>query len=114
MATLEVPDAVGGRYSVFTSVGLLPAAVAGIDIDQLLAGAADMTRKCLGKSIKNNPAAQYAAVQYLLYRKGKNIRVMSLDEWMSIKSSGVLVSTPAGSLKSKPFSQPLLDTSSSS
>ncbi len=78
MATLQVPDDVGGRYSVFTAVGLLPAAVAGIDIDQLLAGAADMTRKCLSKSIKNNPAAQYAAVHHLLYRKGKNVRVMSV------------------------------------
>ncbi len=78
MPTLEVPDAVGGRYSVFTAVGLLPAAVAGIDIDQLLAGAADMTRKCLSKSLKNNPAAQYAAIHHLLYRKGKTVRVMSV------------------------------------
>ena len=78
MVTLEVPDDVGGRYSVFTAVGLLPAAVVGIDIDQLLAGAAYMTRKCLSKSIKNNPAAQYAATHHLLYRKGKNVRVMSV------------------------------------
>lgn len=78
MDTFDVPDTVGGRYSVFTAVGLLPAAVAGIDIEELLAGARDMTRKCLSKSVKNNPAAQYAAVHHLLYRKGKNIRVMSL------------------------------------
>ena len=78
MATLEVPNAVGGRYSVFTAVGLLPAAVAGIDIEQLLAGAADMSRKCLSKSLRNNPAAQYAAVHHLLYRKGKTVRVMSV------------------------------------
>ena len=78
IATLDVPDAVGGRYSVFTAVGLLPAAVMGIDIDQLLAGARQMTRKCLSRSVKNNPAALYAAVHHLLYRKGKTVRVMSV------------------------------------
>ena len=50
----------------------------GIDIEQLLSGAADMTRKCLSKSLKSNPAAQYAAVQHLFYRKGKKTRVMSV------------------------------------
>ena len=78
MATFEVPDIVGGRYSVFTAVGLLPAAVMGIDVEQLLAGAADMTRKCLSRKITSNPAAQYAAVHHLLYRRGKTIRVMSV------------------------------------
>ena len=78
MATFEVPDMVGGRYSVFTAVGLLPAAVMGIDIEQLLAGAADMTRKCLSRKVNANSAAQYAAVHHLLYRRGKNIRVMSV------------------------------------
>ena len=78
MATFEVPDMVGGRYSVFTAVGLLPAAVMGIDVEQLLAGAADMTRKCLSRKVNSNPAAQYAAIHHLLYRKGKTIRVMSV------------------------------------
>ncbi len=78
MDTFEVPDTVGGRYSVFTAVGLLPAAVAGIDVAELLAGARDMTRKCLSRNIKTNPAAQYAAAHHLLYRKGKNVRVMSV------------------------------------
>ena len=78
MDTFDVPDTVGGRYSVFTAVGLLPAAVAGIDVAELLAGARDMTRKCLSKNVKTNPAAQYAAVHHLLYRKGKNVRVMSV------------------------------------
>ena len=80
MATFEVPDMVGGRYSVFTAVGLLPAAVMGIDVEQLLAGAADMTRKCLSRKINlnSNPAARYAALHHLLYRKGKTVRVMSV------------------------------------
>ena len=78
IATFEVPDMVGGRYSVFTAVGLLPAAVVGIDIGQLLAGARDMTRKCLSRSINANPAAQYAAIHHLLYRRGKTVRVMSV------------------------------------
>ncbi|NIA07272.1 MAG: glucose-6-phosphate isomerase [Actinobacteria bacterium] len=78
IASFEVPDMVGGRYSVFTAVGLLPAAVMGIDIEQLLAGAADMTRKCLSRTVNSNPAARYAAVHHLLYRKGKTIRVMSV------------------------------------
>jgi glucose-6-phosphate isomerase len=71
-----VPDGVGGRFSVMSPVGLFPAAMIGIDIKGLLAGAAAMDKVCSAESFDANPAAQGAAVQVGLYRKGKPLSVM--------------------------------------
>ena len=75
--TFIVPDDVGGRFSVFSSVGLLPFALVGIDIDQLMQGVKDMDLALKNTDIWNNIAAQNALIHYLLDReKGKNISVM--------------------------------------
>jgi glucose-6-phosphate isomerase len=65
IATLAVPPGVGGRFSVLSAVGLLPAALAGIDIAALLAGAAAMDERCRTDSLLDNPAALFAVLQYL-------------------------------------------------
>jgi glucose-6-phosphate isomerase len=65
IATLPVPHAVGGRFSVLSAVGLLPAALAGIDIEALLAGAAAMDERCRTDDMLENPAGMFAALQYL-------------------------------------------------
>lgn len=73
-----IPDNVGGRFSVLTPVGLLPIAVAGFDVKQLVAGAADMEKAC-GKDIafEENPAAIYAATRQALYTQaGKKIEII--------------------------------------
>ncbi len=76
---LPIPDDIGGRYSVFTPAGLLPAAVMGLDVRALLLGAAAMTKRFLEERFENNPILQYAAVNYLMYAKyQKPIRVMSI------------------------------------
>lgn len=75
LASLPVPPRVGGRYSVLTAVGLLPLAVAGVDIRGLLEGAADLARRCEGPA--ENPALDMAALYYLLHvRRGKRISVL--------------------------------------
>jgi glucose-6-phosphate isomerase len=75
---LTIPDDIGGRYSVFTSVGLLPAAVMGLDVRALLLGAAAMTKRFLEEPFERNPVLQYAAVNYLLAEEyGKTTRVMA-------------------------------------
>jgi glucose-6-phosphate isomerase len=61
---LEIPKKVGGRYSVFSAVGLFPLGMLGIDIDHLLKGANLMKDKCLNKNLKNNPAALNASLIY--------------------------------------------------
>ena len=71
-----VPPNVGGRFSVLSAVGLLAAAVAGIDVDALLAGAAAMDERCRAPDPQANPAARYAAVLHLLHLKGKPITVL--------------------------------------
>lgn len=71
-----IPDNVGGRFSVLTPVGLLPIAVAGIDIDQLVAGAQKMEEVCVAESLTENPAALYAATRNELYRNGKKIEIL--------------------------------------
>jgi glucose-6-phosphate isomerase len=72
-----VPDGVGGRFSVFTPVGLLPAAVSGVDIKGLLKGVALMDERCREDSIIDNPAYLYASLLYLSdTKKGKKIAVM--------------------------------------
>ena len=76
-----IPDDVGGRFSVLTPVGLLPIAAAGIDIDQLLAGAREMRQLVSAESdIYTNPALLYAAIRQLLYRKGKSIEILASFE----------------------------------
>jgi glucose-6-phosphate isomerase len=63
---LTIPDDVGGRFSVFTPVGLLPAAVMGLDVRAMLLGAATMTRRFLEEPFDRNPVLQYAAVNHLM------------------------------------------------
>jgi len=76
-AMLPVPDDVGGRFSVLTPVGLFSAAMCGIDIDQLLAGAAGMAKRCEDPDWRQNPAAMLAAIKYLAFTaKGKPMHVM--------------------------------------
>lgn len=73
-----VPDGVGGRFSVFTAVGLFPAAVLGIDITALLQGAADMTEIFRTEPLESNPVLDYVAASHLLERdNGLTIRVLS-------------------------------------
>ena len=76
-ATYVIPDNVGGRFSVLTPVGLLPIAMAGYDIDQLLLGAREMRDICRsGDNYDNNPALLYAALRNILYRKGKKVEML--------------------------------------
>ena len=74
--TFVIPDDVGGRYSVLTAVGLLPIAVAGLDIDQMMAGAASAARKYNNPELMTNECYQYAAVRNTLYNKGKVIELL--------------------------------------
>jgi glucose-6-phosphate isomerase len=76
---LTVPDDIGGRFSVFTAVGLLPAAVMGLDVRAILLGAAAMTKRFLEEPFERNPVLQYAAVNHLLNEEnGKSTRVMNV------------------------------------
>ena len=87
--TFIIPDDVGGRFSVLTPVGLVPLAVAGVDVRALVAGAREMRGACLGDDLAANPAHLYAATRHLLYKKGFTTEVMSsfhgdlqtLQEW---------------------------------
>jgi glucose-6-phosphate isomerase len=75
--TYVIPDNVGGRFSVLTPVGLLPIAVAGFDIEQLVAGAAEMEKACgIDVPFEKNPAAIYAATRNELYKSGKKIEIL--------------------------------------
>jgi glucose-6-phosphate isomerase len=74
-----IPDNVGGRYSVLTPAGLLPAAVMGLDVRALLLGAAAMTKRFLEEPFDRNPVLQYAGVNYLMTEEvGKPVRVLSV------------------------------------
>jgi len=73
--TFVIPDDVGGRFSVLTAVGLLPIATAGIDIDEVMKGAAD-AREDFTKPYSENICYQYAAIRNILNRKGKDIEMM--------------------------------------
>ena len=74
---LDVPPAVGGRFSVLTPVGLLPAALIGIDTGALLAGAADMADQCRTDALARNPAAVFAMLQWLSdTRQGRHVHVV--------------------------------------
>ena len=70
-----IPDDVGGRFSVFTPVGLLPVALAGIDIETLMDGARDM-EKITAQKNTDNPAVQYASFRNALYENGKKIELL--------------------------------------
>jgi glucose-6-phosphate isomerase len=88
-AAFEVPDDVGGRYSVLTPVGLFPIAVAGIDIAKLIDGAAAAHDFCAGDTVEKNVAGRYAAVRNILFRRGYTTEVMAtfqpqlhfINEW---------------------------------
>ncbi|MDD4012910.1 MAG: glucose-6-phosphate isomerase [Candidatus Omnitrophica bacterium] len=75
--TLVIPDDVGGRFSVLTPVGLLPIACAGIDIRELLGGAASARERSFSMDLEANPCYMYAALRNLLLRKGKKIEILS-------------------------------------
>ncbi len=79
--TLIVPDGVGGRFSVMSPVGLLTAAVAGIDVDALLAGAAAMDLRCLNTDLWANPALMNAVLQFMSDQNSKPISVMMPYAW---------------------------------
>lgn len=72
----RIPSNVGGRFSVFTPLGLIPAALSGIDIRALLIGAAQMEKKVWGANLVQNPAFMYAAIHVSYMKMGKNISVM--------------------------------------
>jgi glucose-6-phosphate isomerase len=75
--TYTIPDNVGGRFSVLTAVGLLPIAIAGHDIEQLVDGACRMSERCTPDvPIAQNPAARYAIVRNALYQSGKKIELL--------------------------------------
>ncbi len=88
--SLAVPNAVGGRYSVLSSVGLLPIAMAGCDIRRFVEGAKDAMNVLLNDKSDENPVIQYAAIRNALYRQGKKIEVFVnynpklkyLGEWL--------------------------------
>ena len=74
--TFIIPDDVGGRFSVLTPVGLLPIAVAGIDIDAMMKGANDARLDYSVSDLNKNDCYQYAAVRNILHRKGKDIELL--------------------------------------
>lgn len=87
--TFEIPDDVGGRYSVLTAVGLLPMAAAGIDVFSMMQGAKDAYWRYLDPQLETNESYLYAATRHLLYQSGKKIEMlvgyepnlMFLNEW---------------------------------
>ena len=76
--TFVVPDDIGGRFSVLSSVGLLPLAAAGADVEEILAGAAYMRNKCLTEDFDTNSALRYAAFRQLMLERGKEIEVFCI------------------------------------
>jgi glucose-6-phosphate isomerase len=76
MDSFVVPANVGGRFSVLTPVGLVPAALAGVNLVGLLNGAKAMRTRCQSGSLRQNPAAAYASLQYLYYQKGAKLSVL--------------------------------------
>jgi len=87
--SFSIDDDVGGRFSVLTSAGLVPLAIAGIDIKGLISGARKAQKYCSQMDMDHNIAYQYAAARYLLYQQGKVIEVLStfynrlayVEEW---------------------------------
>lgn len=79
-ARFVVPDDIGGRYSVFTSVGLLPIAAAGYSIEALLAGAKRAEEELAEVNLETNPAIQYAVIRYHLYESGYPVEISAIFE----------------------------------
>lgn len=87
--TFVIPDDIGGRFSVLTAVGLLPVAVAGVDIDSLMEGANAARVAYSNPDLYQNDAYKYAAIRNILYRKGKHLEILvgyepfttTLQEW---------------------------------
>jgi glucose-6-phosphate isomerase len=77
-STLEIPSKVGGRFSVFSAVGLFPLGILGVDIDSLLEGAEEMMKRCLKSAIRDNPAALSASLIFAHHNHGKNIHDLFL------------------------------------
>ena len=75
--TFIIPDNIGGRYSVLTAVGLLPIAVAGIDIEKLMLGARIAEEKYQDENVKYNECYKYAVVRNILYKQNKNIEILA-------------------------------------
>ena len=71
-----VPDDVGGRFSVLTAVGLLAIAVSGVDIDELMAGAASARKRCIENDFDENDSMQYAALRNIMLRRGKSVEIL--------------------------------------
>ncbi|MBQ8300209.1 MAG: glucose-6-phosphate isomerase [Clostridia bacterium] len=78
--TFVVPDDVGGRFSVLTAVGLLPIAVAGIDIDSMMKGAQDARVAYSNEDIESNDCLKYVAIRNILLRKGKSVEILAAYE----------------------------------
>lgn len=78
--TFYIPDDIGGRFSVLTEVGLFPMAVSGINIEEILNGAALARNELLLPKNKMNSALQYSAIRNILYRKGKSIEILASFE----------------------------------
>ena len=78
--TFVVPDDVGGRFSVLTAVGLLPIAVAGVDIDAMMKGAQDARKAYANDDIDNNDCLKYVAIRNVLYRKNKSVEILAAYE----------------------------------
>ncbi|MBM7871902.1 glucose-6-phosphate isomerase [Clostridium pascui] len=75
--TFVIPDDVGGRYSVLTAVGLLPIAVSGANIEEMMAGARDAREAFMEADLEKNQCYKYAAARNALYRKGKTIEILA-------------------------------------
>jgi glucose-6-phosphate isomerase len=74
---LDIPPDVGGRFSILTPVGILPAALLGMDTTQLLAGARDIAARCAGNDLSQNPAGVFAMLQFLAdTKRGRHIQVL--------------------------------------
>ncbi len=81
--SFAIPPGVGGRYSVLSPVGLFPAAMAGVDIHEVLAGARRSSERCQRENLFENPAYMLAALQFLMNKQGKNILViMPYSDWL--------------------------------
>ncbi len=78
--TFVVPDDVGGRFSVLTAVGLLPIAVAGIDIDKMMKGAQDARDAYATSDIESNDCLKYVAIRNVLYRQNKSVEILAAYE----------------------------------
>jgi len=87
--TFVIPDGIGGRYSVLTAVGLLPIAVAGVNTDELMAGALEAHDNLRSKNINENDCYRYAVLRNILFRRGKTTEILvgyepcqtMLNEW---------------------------------